>query len=98
MINIIVTILAPVEANRSKMQPLLKELVAASQKENGNVYYEYYNHPTDPSRMAIIEVWQNPDVLKVHEATVHFTTLLPQIVKLAEKVELKKFRSEPMAD
>lgn len=81
MINIIVTITVS-EENRPQVLPLLEALTTASQQELGNISYEFYLHPTDPMRLAIIEVWQNAEVLAEHEATKHFTTLLPQIEKL----------------
>ena len=53
-------------------------------------------HPTDPMRLAIIEVWQNAEVLAEHEATKHFTTLLPQIEKLSVGIDIQKFDAEPI--
>ena len=72
MINIIVTITVS-EENRPQVLPLLEALTTASQQESGNISYEFYLHPTDPMRLAIIEVWQNAEVLAEHEATKHFT-------------------------
>ena len=90
MINIIVTITVS-EENRPQVLPLLEALTTASQQESGNISYEFYLHPTDPMRLAIIEVWQNAEVLAEHEATKHFTTLLPQIEKLAVGIDIQKF-------
>ena len=56
MINIIVTITVS-EENRPQVLPLLEALTTASQQESGNISYEFYLHPTDPMRLAIIEVW-----------------------------------------
>ena len=47
MINIFVTINVTAD-KRAKVLELLAELTAASQKENGNLRYQYYLHPTDP--------------------------------------------------
>mgnify|MGYP000376905448 FL=1 len=90
MINIFVTINVTAD-KRAKVLELLAELTAASQKENGNLRYQYYLHPTDPAQIIICERWENAAVLAAHEATKHFTTLLPQIGDLASSVDIDKF-------
>ena len=90
MINIFVTINVTAD-KRAKVLELLAELTAASQKENGNLRYQYYLHPTDPAQIVICERWDNAAVLAAHEATKHFTTLLPQIGDLASSVDIDKF-------
>lgn len=90
MINIFVTINVTAD-KRVKVLELLAELTAASQKENGNLRYQYYLHPTDPAQIVICERWENAAVLAAHEATKHFTTLLPQIGDLASSVDIDKF-------
>lgn len=90
MINIFVTINVTAD-KRAKVLELLAELTAASQKENGNLRYQYYLHPTDPTQIVICERWENAAVLAAHEATKHFTTLLPQIGDLASSVDIDKF-------
>ena len=90
MINIFVTINVTAD-KRAKVLALLAELTAASQKENGNLRYQYYLHPTDPAQIVICERWENAAVLAAHEATKHFTTLLPQIGDLASSVDIDKF-------
>lgn len=90
MINIFVTINVTAD-KRAKVLELLAELTAASQKENGNLRYQYYLHPTDPAQIIICERWENAAVLAAHEATKHFTSLLPQIGDLASSVDIDKF-------
>lgn len=90
MINIFVTINVTAD-KRAKVLELLAELTAASQKEIGNLRYQYYLHPTDPTQIVICERWENAAVLAAHEATKHFTTLLPQIGDLATSVDIDKF-------
>ena len=90
MINIFVTINVTAD-KRAKVLELLAELTAASQKENGNLRYQYYLHPTDPAQIVICERWENAAVLAAHEATKHFTTLMPQIGDLASSVDIDKF-------
>lgn len=97
MINILVTITVT-EGNRPETLRLLEKLTEASQQENGNITYQYYLHPTDPQQLLIVEIWQNGEVLDAHEKTHHFTTLLPQIDKLADGIEIRKFDAEPIVE
>ena len=59
MINIFVTINVTAD-KRAKVLELLAELTAASQKEIGNLRYQYYLHPTDPTQIIICERWETP--------------------------------------
>lgn len=93
MINILVTITVS-EQNRPQTLRLLEQLTEASQQENGNISYQHYLHPTDPEQLLIVELWQNGEVLAAHEATRHFTTLLPQIEKLSDGIDIRKFDAE----
>ena len=93
MINILVTITVS-EQNRPQTLRLLEQLTEASQQENGNISYQHYLHPTDPEQLLIVELWQNGEVL----ATRHFTTLLPQIEKLSDGIDIRKFDAEPVVD
>ena len=97
MINILVTITVS-EQNRPQTLRLLEQLTEASQQENGNISYQHYLHPTDPEQLLIVELWQNGEVLAAHEATRHFTTLLPQIEKLSDGIDIRKFDAEPVVE
>ena len=90
MINIFVTINVTAD-KRAKLLQLLAEVTAASEKDKNNLPYQYYLHPTDPAQIIICERWENAAVLAAHEATKHFTTLLPQIGDLASSVDIDKF-------
>ena len=91
MINILVTITVS-EQNRPQTLRLLEQLTEASQQENGNISYQHYLHPTDPEQLLIVELWQNG------EATCHFTTLLPQVEKLSDGIDIRKFDAEPVVE
>ncbi|MDD3107868.1 MAG: putative quinol monooxygenase [Alistipes sp.] len=92
MIQILVKITVT-QAHRDAVLALLEPLTVASQQETGNISYQYYLHPTDATQLLIAEQWENPEVLAVHEKTEHFTTLLPQIVKLSVGLDLQKFEA-----
>ena len=97
MINILVTITVS-EQNRPQTLRLLEQLTEASQQENGNISYQHYLHPTDPEQLLIVELWQNGEVLPAHDATRHFTTLLPQIEKLSDGIDIRQFDAEPVVE
>jgi len=95
MINILVSVTVP-RSNREAVLSLLEKLTAASKQEKGNVVYQYYLHPTDPEQLVITEVWENAEVLAAHEATEHFTGLLPQIAERSAHLEIRKFEATPI--
>jgi len=90
MINIFVSIEVSVD-KKNQMLPLLEALTTASQKENGCSRYQYWLHPTDPEKIAIVEQWMDAASLEKHEATEHFNVLLPQIQALANQLDIEKF-------
>ncbi len=90
MINIFVSISVAVD-KKSQMLPLLEALTQESQKEKGCLRYQYWLHPTDPTKMAITERWENDECLAAHEASEHFNTLLPRISDLANSLDIDKF-------
>ncbi len=74
------------------IQALCKQLVEKSLGDNGNVAYDYFVSGTRDGVMMICETWQNEDVLKVHMASEHFTTLVPKIEALTKNgLKLEKF-------
>ena len=67
-----------------------KELVAASLTDKGNVAYDIFESATRKEVLMICETWQDAESLSVHEASAHFTTLVPKIQSMAE-MKLEKF-------
>ncbi len=71
---------------------LCEELVRKSLEDKGNVAYDYFVSGTRDGVMMICETWQNEDVLKVHMASEHFTTLVPRIEALTKSgLKLEQF-------
>ena len=60
-----------------------RELVAASQKDKGNIEYDIYQSQTDKTQLMIFETWKDQASLDVHSAAAHFTRLVPQIANAA---------------
>jgi quinol monooxygenase YgiN len=81
-------------ANRDKAVELCKQLVAASLGDEGVIDYDVLESVTRPTKLMIFETWKDQASLDKHSASVHFTTLVPQIQQLGnleiKQMELKK--------
>lgn len=69
---------------------LYGELVSASQKEEGCIHYNLYQDNDDENVLLIIEEWESQEALEKHNATEHFTRLVPMIAELVDKSEMNK--------
>ena len=68
------------------------QLVKASQAEEGCISYTLNQCRENPCVFAFIEVWKDQDAINYHNATAHFTTLVPQMGALcSEKAPVKHF-------
>lgn len=54
-----------------------KELVEKSAAEEGNVSYSLNQSKADPCTLAFIEFWKDQAAIDTHNATEHFTRILP---------------------
>jgi Uncharacterized conserved protein len=72
-----------VEKNVEKFLQLAKELIEETRKENGNVSYELVRGTENKSIFAFIEKWADKEVLDTHMKTKHFTTIIPELLKLS---------------
>jgi quinol monooxygenase YgiN len=57
----------------------LNALAAASRAEEGCVGYEIYQSTVEPTRLMIVETWASDEALTAHQATEHYTTILPAL-------------------
>lgn len=82
MIHILATFSIPAE-NQADFVKLAKELVGETLKEAGNVSYDLVQGIADPTRFTFIEKWADQAAVDAHNASTHFTKLIPEMVKLA---------------
>ena len=61
-----------------------EELVELTRKEEGCIAYELCQDEKDVRRLAVIEEWENQEVLDKHKNSQHYTRLLPIINELTE--------------
>ena len=59
------------------------ELVEKSQAEEGNVSYSLNQSINDKCKHAFIELWKDQEAIEKHNASEHFTSLLPKLGELA---------------
>lgn len=76
--------------NYDQVVSIAKDLVAASQKDNGCVAYDLFQSTTRQDVLMICETWKDAASLAAHKQAAHFTTLVPKIQELAA-MKLEKF-------
>ena len=57
---------------------LAKELVEKSRAEEGNISYTSNQSIQDERIHCFIEVWKDQEAIDIHNATEHFTRIVPQ--------------------
>ena len=63
---------------------MAKELVAASQAEPGCVTYTLNRCAENPRLFCFIEIWKDQAAIEAHNASEHFTRIVPQLSALLE--------------
>ena len=78
------------DSNREELISTVKELAAASLKDEGCVAYDLFERATRCDVLMICETWCDAKALAAHEQASHFTTLVPRIHQLGE-MKAEKF-------
>ena len=78
------------DSNREELISTVKELAAASLKDEGCVAYALFESATRRDVLMICETWSDAKALAAHEQASHFTTLVPRIHQLGE-MKAEKF-------
>ena len=78
------------DSNREELISTVKELAAASLKDEGCVAYDLFESATRRDVLMICETWSDAKALAAHEQASHFTTLVPRIHHLGE-MKAEKF-------
>ncbi|MDT3428720.1 quinol monooxygenase YgiN [Paenibacillus forsythiae] len=75
----------------SEIQPLL----AGSQAEEGNVYYDLYEHTENKNVFIMVEAWRDSEAVDIHNATPHFTGFVGKAEEfLAAPLDVKVYNAE----
>ena len=84
MIKIVARLLVK-EDKVEEFKAAAKELVEKSRAEEGNVFYSLNVSTANPRLLAFIECWKDQAAIDVHNATEHFTTILPKLGGMCEE-------------
>ena len=57
---------------------VMKKLAEVSRTEAGNISYSFYKDMEKEHTYGIVEVWENSEVLDVHQNTEHFRAFMKQ--------------------
>ncbi len=68
-----------------EFKALAAELVKKSQAEEGNIFYTLNVSTEKPNLLIFIECWKDKEAIKIHNATEHFTRIVPQMGPLCEE-------------
>ncbi|MCQ2436958.1 MAG: antibiotic biosynthesis monooxygenase [Clostridia bacterium] len=71
-----------------------KELVEKSREEEGNVFYALNVSTADPCCLTFIESWKDQAAIDFHNATEHFTRIIPQLNAMCEGAQQVDFYTE----
>jgi quinol monooxygenase YgiN len=80
-----IKIVAKMPVNPEKIEEFkqtAKDLVTESAAESGNVSYSLNVSKDDPTLFAIMETWKDQEAIDFHNATKHFTELLPKLAEM----------------
>lgn len=69
---------------KEKFKNLANKLIEESRKETGCLEYDLYEDLRNSNIVAFIEVWESEEAIKLHNNTVHFTNLVPELAKFQE--------------
>ncbi|NKY31181.1 putative quinol monooxygenase [Nocardia gamkensis] len=76
----------------AELRDLLQGMIEPTLAESGCIRYELYLHPTDPSRMVLLEEWADADALDAHFRTPHLRALATAFQEvLVEPFQLRRF-------
>lgn len=75
------------EAEVEKFKSTAKELIEKSRAEEGNVFYSLNQSNEDDQMFAFLECWKDQAAIDSHNATEHFTTILPKLGDLCEETQ-----------
>ncbi|MPQ31814.1 antibiotic biosynthesis monooxygenase [Clostridium estertheticum] len=73
------------QGKTEEFKNLAEKLINESRKEKGNVSYNLYQDANDNNIFTFIEEWENEDIIKNHNASIHFTSIVPKFADLIEK-------------
>jgi quinol monooxygenase YgiN len=75
----------------NKFVEMAGEMVKASQAEPGNITYTLNSCAENPTVYTFIEVWRDLDAIEEHNASEHFTRLVPMLGAMCNSSDVKHY-------
>lgn len=69
----------------SEFIELCKELVKESRQEEGCISYNLQQNREKDNHFVFVEHWKSEKAIEIHNATEHFTKIVPMLIELCEK-------------
>lgn len=81
------------QGKAEEFKNLAEQLINESRKEKGNVSYNLYQDAKEDNVFTFIEEWENEDIIKSHNSSKHFTSIVPKFADLiAKKSEINLYK------
>ncbi|MBR3245806.1 MAG: antibiotic biosynthesis monooxygenase [Parasporobacterium sp.] len=80
------------EGMEEQYKEAARELVKCSSAEEGNITYTLNQDINNPRSFAMIEIWKDQEAIDKHNASEHFTTIVPKLGEMAEGKSLTIYR------
>ena len=80
------------EGMEEQYKEIVKELVACSAAEEGNITYTLNQDINNPRAFAMIEIWKDQDAIDKHNASEHFQTIVPKLGGMAEERSISLYK------
>lgn len=77
------------EENVQKFIALAEELIEKSRAEEGNIHYSLNVDKANPCLLVFTETWRDKEAIRFHNATEHFTRIVPQLGALCSGERIK---------
>lgn len=72
------------EGMEEQYKEMARELVERSAAEEGNIMYTLNQDINNSRAFAMIEIWKDQAAIDAHNASEHFTTIVPKLGELTE--------------
>lgn len=83
MVRLNVTLLIEDESRRKPLIDTATELVELSLHDKGCISYDILGSLTVDNHFMIVETWESPEALEVHQNSEHFKRLSPRLHELS---------------
>jgi len=70
------------KGKKEDFKVLAEKLIRESRKEKGCISYNLYEDINNSNTLTFIEEWINEEAIKLHNESIHFTSIIPKLIEL----------------